>query len=156
MVDTAGVTAIFDVPMRDAASGGYVDDSWVHVMLAVDRRPGSSWRDRSGTHDISFFVDGRQIRPWHFGYPVYIDHALVGPAMRLRGNDVSCAATDDASEEEATACGAVTALDDETACAAATNCAYTAATTAGMYKDMCMASCDESYHFFAMEGHGRR
>ena len=41
--------------------------------------------------------------------------------------DASCAATGDASEEETTACGAVTALDDDTACAAATNCVYAAA-----------------------------
>ena len=155
MVDTDGVTAMFDVPMADAASGGYVDDSWLHLMLSVDRMDGS--RDRSAPRAVSFFVDGRKIRPWHFGYPAYIPHALDGPAMRLSGNDVSsCAATDVASEAEATACGAVTALDDATACAAATNCAYTAATTAAEYMEMCSSSCDETLGFFAMEGGGPR
>ena len=48
--------------------------------------------------------------------------------------DSSCAATTAASEEEATACGAVTALDDDTACANAPNCAYTAAVD-------CASSC---------------
>ena len=39
---------------------------------------------------------------------------------------LSCTATTGASEDEATACGEVTELDDDTACVALTNCAYTA------------------------------
>ena len=39
----------------------------------------------------------------------------------------TCVATDAATAEEATACEAVTSLDDDTACAAASNCEYTSA-----------------------------
>ena len=43
------------------------------------------------------------------------------------GIAASCAAADGASDDETAACGAVTALDNDTACGAATNCTYTAA-----------------------------
>jgi len=46
--------------------------------------------------------------------------------------DATCEADLHASGDDGTACGAVTALDDATACAAASNCAYTAAAGGGM------------------------
>lgn len=87
LTDTEGKRAVFDVPMRSAASGGYITDAWVHLMLAVERIPGNSWRDNSA-HAVSFFVDGRKLRSWEFGYPVYVQHAVDGPSFRL-ANDTA-------------------------------------------------------------------
>ena len=61
------------------------------------------------------------------------DHAVLCCATFLN-IDPSCTATGDASDEEAAACGAVTALDNNDACGDAPNCAYSAdGTVRGRY-----------------------
>jgi hypothetical protein len=63
MVDASGNRAMFDVPMREADSGGFVDDMWVHFMLSVERAPGAApqWGSQGADvspHAIKVYVDG--------------------------------------------------------------------------------------------------
>jgi hypothetical protein len=98
MTDSDGARARFDVAMSDAASGGYVDESWVHMMLAVDRVGGRG----SSAKMIRFYLDGRRVQPWHIGYPAYIPQAMEGDSVRLNQTGLAQA---DAEKNCATTCG---------------------------------------------------
>ena len=83
--------------------------------------------DVNNTYVSTPFCKGTPLNDGYLNSGYYPKDAVEGHAAVAGNSAASCAAADGASENVTAACGAVTALDDDTACGAATNCTYTAA-----------------------------
>lgn len=94
MTDIDNQQFIFDFPLSDADSGGYVTAEWVFIALAVN-----------GT-SITPFVDGKRISPADIGYPR--DRAMTGDYFLLSGDrsDETAAAYTATLQDALSACSA--------------------------------------------------